>query len=82
MGELLKRTIRQGGAIRLAWSADEANAVADESREFPTAVLPAVRDDGHERRMDEGTTEPTTATREARKWFEPGGLERPLSLAG
>lgn len=81
--ELLRRAIKRGEAVRLAWSTDETNAVADESREFPTAVLPAVRDDGQERRMDEGTTEPTTATREARKWFEPGGLEqRPLSLAG
>jgi len=78
--ELLKHAIRQGEAIRLAWPDGEANASADRSHDFPTAVLPAFQHDGEPEA--EGTG-PTTATRDARKWFEPGGLERwPVSLAG
>jgi hypothetical protein len=81
--ELMKHVIRQGEAIRLAWPDGEANASADRSREFPTAVLPAVDGDGHEGQPDADGTKPTTAARAARKWFEPGGLERgPESLAG
>jgi hypothetical protein len=68
--ELLKHAIRQGEAIRLAWPDGEANASADRSHDFPTAVLPAFQHDGEPEA--EGTG-PTTATRDARKWFEPGG---------
>jgi hypothetical protein len=77
--ELLRRTIQRGDAIRLAWRGDAAN-LADPSGDFPTAVLPVIGEDLNEH--DE-TTEPTTATREARQWF---GTERfswwPKPLAG
>jgi hypothetical protein len=78
--ELLKHVIRRGEAIRLAWPDGEANASADRSHEFPTAVLPAFQHDGEPEA--EGTG-PTTATHDARKWFESGGQDRrPASLAG
>jgi hypothetical protein len=65
---LLARVADAGHAIRLAWRSNEVASAIDRSDEFPTAVLPVVRGtDGHE-------TEPTTATREARRWLRPPGF--------
>lgn len=80
VAELLRRVVARGDAIRLAWRGREATGVADPVDEFPTAVLPVIRDsieyqvepDGPP--GDEDETEPTTATREARKWLPPSGF--------
>lgn len=81
VAELLRRVVARGEAIRLAWRGDTATCMAGPSDEFPTAVLPVIRDD--DPGADDETTEPTTATREARQWF---GTERfswwPKPLAG
>lgn len=75
--ELLRRVVAQGEAVRLAWRESETNALVDNNQEFPTAVLPAVRDGraehGETSEADE-TTEPTTTTREVRRWFGPDGM--------
>lgn len=78
--ELLRRVVAQGEAVRLAWRDAEANAVVDNGQEFPTAVLPAVRDEDEHGDADE-ITEPTTATGEAQRWFGLGSLVR-WPLAG
>lgn len=78
--ELLRRVVAQGDAVRLAWRDSETNAVVDDRQEFPTAVLPAFRDEGEHGDADE-ITEPATVTREARRWFGPDGLVR-WPLAG
>jgi hypothetical protein len=77
---LLRRVVAQGGAVRLAWRDSETNAVVDDRQEFPTAVLPAFRDEGEHGDADE-STEPATVTREARRWFGPDGMVR-WPLAG
>lgn len=41
---LLERVSQAGQAIRLAWRGGEHNGLAPEGNEFPTAVLPMVRD--------------------------------------
>lgn len=78
--DVLRRVAESGEAIRLAWQDDDSNRVVEDRQEFPTAVLPVIRDDPG---ADDETTEPTTATREARQWF---GTERfpwwPKALAG
>lgn len=68
VAELLRRVVARGDAIRLAWRGREATGVADPTDEFPTAVLPVIRDD--DPTLDEEDTEPTTATREARRWLQ------------
>jgi hypothetical protein len=75
---LIERVARAGQAVRLAWRGREAADVANWSDEFPTAVLPVVRErimhqaepDGSPSENEE--TEPTTAAREARRWLRPG----------
>lgn len=77
--DLLRRAVAHGDAIRLAWD-DETRIVADQRDDFPTAVLPVVRD---EYPGDDEDTEPSTAVREARKWFMPELFTRLLHpLAG
>lgn len=72
---LLERWVERGEAIRLAWRAEESDAVVARSQEFPTAVLPVIRgDDSHEVNADEDT-EPTTTTRQARNWLQSGRFE-------
>lgn len=78
--ELLRQVVARGEAFRLAWRGSEIDAVVDNRREFPTAVLPAVRDEDEHGDADE-ITEPTTATGEAQRWFGPAGLVR-WPLAG
>jgi hypothetical protein len=68
VAELLRRVIARGEAIRLAWHSDETTRVADDSQDFPTAVLPVIRD---EYPGDDEDTDPSTGVREARKWFNP-----------
>jgi hypothetical protein len=69
VAELLRRMVAGGEAIRLAWRGREATGFADRSDEFPTAVLPVIHADAPPSADDD--TEPTTATREARKWQRP-----------
>jgi hypothetical protein len=68
VAELLRRVVARGEAIRLAWRGDAATNLADRSDEFPTAVLPVIRDDLLALEAQE--TEPTTATREAWQWLD------------
>lgn len=71
VAELLRRAVRRGEAFRLAWRGDDPDASVDRDEAFPTAVLPVVRGElADPAAMAEGT-EPTTATREARKWLQP-----------
>ncbi len=71
---LLERVARAGHAIRLAWRGEEATSVTDRAEEFPTAVLPVVRDQHPDTPSNDDKTEPTTATREARRWLRPPGF--------
>jgi plasmid replication initiation protein len=77
---LLARVVEAGHAVRLAWRGDDATRVVTRSDEFPTAVLPVVRSTDEPQAEPDGLpaddedTEPTTATREARKWLRPPGL--------
>lgn len=73
--QLLLRFIRAGQPIRLAWPT--AEPTADQREEFPTAILPIISSqtqaapsasatpDGDDDGLD---TEPSTATRQARRW--------------
>lgn len=78
--ELLRRVVGRGDPIRLAWRDSDVNEVVNDRLEFPTAVLPVVRS-SVEQGEDNGTTEPTRATQQARQWFGPGGMVR-WPLAG
>jgi hypothetical protein len=77
---LIERVARAGQAVRLAWRGREAAGVADWSDEFPTAVLPVVRDTNRHHAEPDGSpgedegTEPTTATREAQQWLRASGF--------
>lgn len=62
---ILQRFVSRGQAIRLAWR--EQVGPAERSDEFPTAVLPVIRADYP---GDDEDTEPSTAVREGRKWFQ------------
>lgn len=66
---LLERTIAYGDAIRLAWDNEDPNALADGERDLPTAVLPVVPMQVADEAEGDDETEPTTATREARRWL-------------
>jgi hypothetical protein len=70
---LIERVARAGQAVRLAWRGREAVGTADWADEFPTAVLPVIRDQLPQSPSGEGT-EPTAATREAWKWLRPPGF--------
>ncbi len=72
VAELLRRAVAGGEAIRLAWRGDEATNVVARSEEFPTAILPIVRDEYPDENDED--TEPSTATREARRWLRPPGF--------
>jgi hypothetical protein len=80
VAELLRRAVARGEAIRLAWRGTEATSMADPSQDFPTAILPAIRD---EYPGDDEETEPRPGVRAGGKWFRP---ERSLcwlsSMAG
>lgn len=67
VAELLRRVIARGDAIRLAWRGTDGST-AGRSDDFPTAVLPVIRD---EYPGDDEDTEPSAGVREARKWFGP-----------
>jgi hypothetical protein len=77
---LLARVAEAGHAVRLAWRSEEAATATARSDEFPTAVLPVVRDtEGHQTEPDgspgdDVETEPSTATRDARRWIGPPGF--------
>jgi hypothetical protein len=71
---LLARVVEAGHGIQLAWRGEEATSVTDRSQEFPTAVLPVVRDQHPDTPSNDDETEPTTATREARRWLRPPGF--------
>jgi hypothetical protein len=77
---LLERMSRAGQAIRLAWRSSEVTSVVGCSQEYPTGVLPVVRDMNEHQAEPDGwpgddeETEPTTATREARRWLRPPGF--------
>lgn len=73
MAALLERVSQAGQAIRLAWRGAEHAGVAQDSDEFPTAVLPVIRDQAPVATDDEDT-EPTTAQREVRRWLRPLGF--------
>lgn len=80
---LLARVVAAGHAVQLAWRGEEATDVTDRLQEFPTAVLPVVRDQYPDTPGDDDETEPTTATREARRWLRPPGFSWwPQALAG
>lgn len=80
VAELLRRVVARGEAIRLAWQGDAATNLVGPSDEFPTAVLPVIRDDSLA--LEDQETEPTTATREARQWFGSERFSWPKPLAG
>ena len=65
---LLKRVMARGEAIRLAWRGTDSNGLVDQAAELPTAVLPVIREP--DEASDDEDTEPTTATREARRWLQ------------
>ena len=77
---LLARVAEAAQAVRLAWRGEEAARAFAPPDEFPTAVLPVVRDtEGHQTEPDgppgdDEETEPSTATREARRWLGPPGF--------
>jgi hypothetical protein len=71
---LIERVAHAGQAVRLAWRGREAAGIADWSDEFPTAVLPVVRDGAIDSSTADEETEPTTATQEARRWLRPPGF--------
>jgi hypothetical protein len=81
---LLERMSRAGQAIRLAWRGSERLGLAEGRGEFPTGVLPVVRDQILDAPSDDDETEPTTATREARRWLRPPGFSwwQPLAPDG
>lgn len=80
VGALLERAARAGHAIRLAWRGVENEGLARTGGEFPTAVLPVIRGtNGHQAEPDgspgdDKDTEPSTTTREARRWLRPAGF--------
>lgn len=80
VGALLERAARAGHAMRLAWRGAEGEGLAQTGGEFPTAVLPVIRGtDGHQAEPDgspgdDEDTEPSTTTREARRWLRPPGF--------
>ena len=71
---LLDRAARAGHAIRLAWRGAESEGLALAGGELPTGVLPVVRDEHLDTSGEDEDTEPTTATREARRWLRPPGF--------
>jgi hypothetical protein len=68
---LLRRAVANGGAFRLAWRGDNPDVPVDRDDDFPTGVLPVVRDELADGAAPDEDTEPTTATRAARKWLQP-----------
>jgi hypothetical protein len=72
--ELLRRVVGRGEAVRLAWRGVERAGVAHNSDEFPTAVLPVIRDQLPAASSDDEGTEPTVAVQEARQWLRPPGF--------
>jgi hypothetical protein len=80
---LLERLVASGDAICLAWRDDQLQTSTDRA-EFPTAVLPVVRElHQQDANPDDEETEPTTATRGARRWLSTNGFSWwPKSLAG
>ena len=80
---LLERVSRAGLAIRLAWRGTERTDVVQHSDEFPTGVLPVIRDRFPGAVSDDEETEPTSATREAWRWLRPEHFSWwPTVLAG
>jgi hypothetical protein len=72
VAELLRRVVARGEAVRLAWRGDEATSALGRSGDFPTAILPVVRDEYPDENDED--TQPSTATREARRWLQPPGF--------
>ena len=72
VAELLRRVAARGEAIRLAWRGDEVTSAGARSGDFPTAILPVVRDEYPD--DEDEDTEPSTATWEARRWLQPPGF--------
>jgi len=72
VAELLRRVVARGEAVRLAWRDDETNSVTNRAEEFPTAVLPVVHEEYPD--VNDENTEPSTVTREARRWLQPPGF--------
>jgi hypothetical protein len=70
--ELLRQMVARGEAIRLAWRGNDTADIVDPSAEYPTAILPAIRDDAPS--IDDEDTEPTTATRATRSWLRPASF--------
>jgi hypothetical protein len=68
VANLLRRVIARGDAIRLAWRDEELIGGADRSADFPTAVLPVIREDCLENDDD---SEPSTAIHGGQKWLLP-----------
>lgn len=83
---LLARVAEAGQAVRLAWRGNEVASVAERSGEFPTAVLPVVRSMASRQAEPDGLagddqeTEPTTGTREARRWLRVAPCRKYLAL--
>jgi hypothetical protein len=74
VASLLERVARAGQAVRLAWRGAERQGLAATEDDFPTAVLPVIRDQVADVASDDEETEPTTATQEARRWLRPPGF--------
>lgn len=66
---LIERVARTGHAIRLAWQGTADHGLASADDDFPTAVLPVVRNEPPDTSTADEDTEPTMASREARQWL-------------
>lgn len=80
VAELLKRVVRRGEALRLAWRGHDPDVFVDQEDEFPTAVLPVVRDEPAAVLETAVEAVPRTLTRDARKWSQPPGFSWWLRL--
>ena len=81
--ELLHRMMARGEAVRLAWRGGERTGIAHDSDEFPTAVLPVIRDPLPDATSGDEDAAPTTATCEPRLRIRPRGFSWwPKLLAG
>ena len=71
---LLERAVRAGDAVRLAWRGADGNGLVQTGDDFPTALLPVIRDQPREATGNDEGTEPTTAAQETRRWLRPLGF--------
>lgn len=82
--DLLEQAVREGRPLRLVWPDTDPAGLAPSEADAPTAVLPVIpTEDETAPGLAELETEPTTATRQARRLLNPGGAAwSPQALAG